>query len=748
MADWVYLFILILLFILAFSDLIIGVSNDAVNFLSSAIGSKAGKFGIIMTMASLGILIGAVFSNGMMEVARKGIFHPEMYMFSDILLLFAAVMLSDVLLLDFFNTLGLPTSTTVSLVFDLLGAAVGIAILKVAHDGGQVLAYINSGKALAIIGGILISVVIAFIVGTIVQWFARLLFSFNLNKTYKKFAGLWTGLALAIITHFMFTKGFKNSVFSDEPFVIWIIHNQGLVLLINFVFWTIISQLLIWFTKFNVLKFTVLMGTFALAMAFASNDLVNFIGVPLAGYSSYQIWHTSGVDAAHLSMEALSGKVNVNPLFLIGAALVMIVTLWTSKKARSVIATSVNLSRQDTGYEKFGSTQVSRALVRWAINISEGIKKITPKPIQKFIDKRFEYDRKQQLSEDAPAFDLVRASVNLVVASLLISFATSLKLPLSTTYVTFMVAMGTSLADKAWGRESAVYRVTGVISVISGWFLTALIAFTVAMIIAMILFELKLAALIVFVAFAAFLIYRSQLLHKKLEEKKQNEIKEAIDELEENKKDLVESATKRLTREIDNILEFLEKVHIAFNEKNRRSLKEALQLAHQIKSNAKTLKKNIYSTVKELSEENLKAVQYYVQVIDALREIANAIVFLAERMYEHIENNHDLFQEQEMKELMEIKDDLYNYILECKIVIEYKNAEKVEELREIKNHLLIAIEKLKNKVLKKIRENKFDIINSNLYLNILAEYKNLALFFIRIVKAHKRLCSAGKKHNS
>ena len=742
----IYLVIVIIMFILAIATLIVGVSNDAVNFLVSAIGSKAGKFGVIMLMASLGVLAGSVFSNGMMEVARKGIFHPEMFYFSEIIMLFVAVMLTDIILLDFFNTFGFPTSTTVSLVFSLLGAAVGIAWMKTAHGAGHNISeYINSGKALAIIGGILFSVVVAFIVGILVQWFERLLFSFNSEKSYKKFGGLWAGFALSVITYFMFIKGFKNSTFGDSPFIQLVLHNQAYVILISFVFWTLISQLLIFFTKINVLKIVVLMGTFALAMAFAGNDLVNFIGVPLAGLSSFNIWHSSGAEATKLTMEALTKPVNVNPIFLISAALIMIITLWTSKKARTVIATSVNLARQDSGYERFGSTQLSRALVRWSIGISETFGKITPEVVKHFISKRFNIDTQSiDQSEDGPAFDLVRASVNLVVASILIALATSYTLPLSTTYVTFMVAMGSSLSDKAWGRESAVYRVSGVISVISGWFITAFIAFTIALIIAIILYFGGTLVLGLLVGVDIFLIYRSQIIHKKRMKKQEEEKKRYIEEIEITKQDMFEVSTNKILSEIDNVLNFISNLEKAFISQKRKELKKTLKLANEIKANAKFLKKNIFTTVQNLNNDNLKAAQYYVQVIDALREIANAVNFLAERYYEHIDNNHDIFKKKQLKDLSILQDKLYNYILECKIVIENRKFMRIEELRELKNQLLIDIEEVKNKQLLIIHDKETDLINSNLYLNVLAEYKNLTLYFIRIVKAQKRFYISGK----
>ncbi|MEA3450990.1 MAG: inorganic phosphate transporter, partial [Bacteroidota bacterium] len=648
--DQIYVIIVAILFIFAIADLVVGVSNDAVNFLVSAVGSKAGKFGVIMIMATLGILIGSVFSNGMMEVARKGIFHPEMFFFEEIIFLFLAVMLTDIILLDFFNTFGFPTSSTVSLVFELLGAAVGISLMKVWGTGENIEDFINTSKALAIIGGILFSVVAAFLLGSIVQWLARIIFTFNIKKSYKKFGGLWAGLAFAIITFFMFVKGLKHSTMNDTYIVQWVLSHRALVILASFVFWTIISQFLIWFTKINVLKVVVLLGTFALAMAFAGNDLVNFIGVPLAGFSSFELWKDSGQLASEFSMEGLSGAVSVNPIFLFIAGAIMIVTLWTSKKAKSVISTSVDLSRQDSGYEKFGSSQLARALVRWAIGISETVKKIIPARTQVFLEKRFRIEEQTGSKKDIPAFDLIRASVNLVVASILISIATSYKLPLSTTYVTFMVTMGTSLSDRAWGRESAVFRVTGVISVITGWFFTAFIAFSMAFIVAILIFKGGAIVIGIIVAVDIFLISKSRIIHKKREKKEKEEKQKYLDEIEFIEKNLFEINTNKILAEIEKILNFLTDVHKAFVSVKRKKLKKALICSEEIKASSKQLKKNIFNTVQHLSDDNLNAAQYYVQVVDALREIANAVNFLAERYYEHIDNNHDVFAKKQLKE--------------------------------------------------------------------------------------------------
>jgi len=578
----------------------------------------------------------------------------------------------------------------------------------------------------------------------VVQWLARLLFSFNLKNSYKKFGGLWAGLAFAIITFFMFVKGLKHSTMSDTVVVQWVLAHRAIVILTSFVFWTIVSQLLIWFTKINVLKGVVLLGTFALAMAFAGNDLVNFIGVPLAGFSSFELWKESGQLASEFSMGGLSGAVSVNPIFLFIAGAIMIITLWTSKKAKSVISTSIDLSRQEAGYEKFGSSQLARALVRWAIGISETAKKIVPARTQVFLEKRFRLEAQTSSKKDAPAFDLIRASVNLVVASILISIATSYKLPLSTTYVTFMVAMGTSLSDRAWGRESAVFRVTGVISVITGWFFTAFIAFSMAFIVAILIFKGGPIVIGILIAVDIFLISRSRIIHKKREKKENEEKQKYLNEIEVIEKNLFEVNTNKILAEIEKVLLFFANVHKAFISVKRKKLKKALIFSEEIKATSKQLKKDIFNTVQHLSDDNLNAAQYYVQVIDAQREIANALNFLAERYFEHIDNNHEIFAKKQLKELSALHEKLYNYIEDCKIIIENRKFKKIDSLRETKNQLLSDIEEVKTKHLVVIHNKKTDLITSNLYLNVLAEYKNLALYFIRIVKAQKRFYISGK----
>ncbi|MDO9261886.1 MAG: inorganic phosphate transporter, partial [Flavobacteriaceae bacterium] len=482
MENYYYMLIIALGF-LAILDLVVGVSNDAVNFLNSAIGSKAVSMRTILIVASVGIVLGAITSSGMMEVARSGIFVPGKFYFSEIMIIFMAVMLTDVILLDFFNTLGLPTSTTVSIVFELLGAAVAMALIKISVNSqlttANLLEFINQAKAIEIISGILISVVIAFTVGGLVQFLSRLLLTFNFEKRPKIYSAIFGGLSLISITYFIVLKSFKGT--SLDVFGGYFESHKLLIFGAGFLIWATISYLLMAFFRVNVYKIIIVAGTFALAMAFAGNDLVNFIGVPIAAYNSFEVWSVSGVSADAFSMEALAGKVPTPTLFLLLAGVVMVLTLWFSKKARSVAATEVNLARQDHGYERFEPNPLSRIIVRFFVSSAKVSEKIMPKSVQDWIESKFEkpvVELPKNKTYEMPAFDMVRASTNLMVAGVLIAFATSLKLPLSTTYVTFMVAMGTSLADRAWGRDSAVYRVSGVLSVIGGWFFTAFMAFT------------------------------------------------------------------------------------------------------------------------------------------------------------------------------------------------------------------------------------------------------------------------------
>ena len=606
--DNMYLVLVIVLFALAFSDLIVGVSNDAVNFLNSAIGSKVAPRYVIMILASLGILVGATFSSGMMEVARKGIFFPDQFYFSEIMIIFLAVMIADVILLDLFNTFGLPTSTTVSIVFELLGAAVAVSLIKIYGTGGHLSDYINSATALLIIAGILLSIVIAFTVGTIAQYLTRIIFSFDYEKNIKYYGAMWGSISITAITYFILIKGAKGSSFISPELLELIKANTMYIIMASFLCWTIILQLIIWFTRINILKIIVLVGTFALAMAFAGNDLVNFIGVPLAGFSSYQAFVAEpGADPSQFLMTSLTGKVHTETYLLIIAGLVMAVTLWFSRKARTVADTEINLGRQGDGDERFGASTFSKNLVRGAISIINSVARVIPKFVKTFAAKRFaEADKSNKKNKKIKSsFDLIRASVNLTVASILISFATSLKLPLSTTYVTFMVAMGSSFGDGAWGRESAVYRVSGVTSVIGGWFLTAFLAFIAAFTFAYIISYGGSIALTALIILAVLFIVKTHTLHRNREIEKEKEV-----DLDDNRilrhSDVVEKSSRNIIQTLEIISKSYTDTIKGLAEEDRKSLKNTREEVEALNKKVKKLKNKIHRTIDNLREESIE----------------------------------------------------------------------------------------------------------------------------------------------
>lgn len=512
-----YLGIVILLFALAITDLVVGVSNDAVNFLNSSIGSKVASRKVIMTIAGLGIFTGALFSSGMMEIARKGIFVPELFSFQEVMIIFLAVMLTDILLLDLFNTFGMPTSTTVSIVFELLGASVVMALLKLWFnnnpDADGVLAYINTSKAVAIIGGIFLSVFFAFSIGTIVQYATRLVYSFQIERAKSWVNQVFFSICLSSISYFLVFKGLSGVSFLSQAFVAFVQENAA-VLRGAFVFWLVVGRALTAF-QVNLLRVVVLFGTFSLAMSFAGNDLVNFIGVSIAGLESFLIWRSMGVAPDAFMMDALSEPIQTNTILLVLAGLIMVVTLWFSKKAQSVTDTEVKLGRQHEGDERFKPTAFARFMVKLFQHSNAYLTAKLPERVMHKINARFEPVAHALPEEERPAFDLVRASINLTVASLLISLATSLKLPLSTTYVSFMVAMGTSLADRAWGSASAASRIAGVTNVVGGWFLTALIAFTVSGCFALLIEWGGGLTIIAITALVFYSIYRTFRLHQR-----------------------------------------------------------------------------------------------------------------------------------------------------------------------------------------------------------------------------------------
>jgi len=733
-----YILIVAVLFLLAISDLIVGVSNDAVNFLNSAIGSKAAPFKIILAIAAAGVLVGAVFSNGMMEVARKGIFNPQFFAFNEIMIIFLAVMLTDILLLDFFNTIGLPTSTTVSIVFEILGASVAVSIYKVskAVDGlYKVSDYINIESSVMIIVGIFLSVVIAFTVGMIIQWIVRLAFSFNVKKTLKYWTGVWGGFAITAILFFLLIKGAKGSTLVSEEMLASIQEHTTRVMLISFIAWTLLFQLLSMFTRVNVMKITVLVGTFALAMAFAGNDLVNFIGVPLAGYESFKAFMASGSgDPSGFLMTALQEKVNTPIYFLIAAGVIMVLTLRFSKKARSVTETTIDLSRQGEGSERFASSSLARFLVRRAVETSNGIARITPPKVVNFVQKRFDAEKYQDEKEKKLAFDLVRASVNLVVASILIAIGTSLKLPLSTTYVTFMVAMGTSLADGAWGRESAVYRITGVLTVIGGWFFTAFSAFLASFLIASLIFFGKLPVILILIILAIFILLRTHAFHKRRSKKKES----FASELTSASYAVLKSCDDEVKDSVLKISRIFNQTYSALLKEQHKDLKQIKKQSKKLGRNITKIRENIPAKLRLFEETELESGHHYVQVVDHMKEMSNSMMHIILPAFKHLDNNHAIDKEQlESFQAFILKSDaFFSFLMQ---ILKDKKFEKLPELVKQRDLLIETANTLLLQRIRILKKTQKGVKVSITFMEMLSESKNLFLNTVHMAKAHSQL---------
>lgn len=751
----IYIFFLVVLFLLAISDLMVGVANDAINFLNSAIGSKVAKRRIIMIVASAGIIAGALLSNGMMEVARKGLFHPQYFLFAEIIIIFMAVMFTDVLLLDFFNTFGLPTSTTVSMVFGLLGAAIGMAFLKVGDgatiliDGVQKIAeisdFINSSKALTIISSILLSVVFSFVFGIIIQWISRLVFSFNTEKTIKYYGALWGGLAISAITYFILIKGLKDASFMTKENYKLIQDNTLSILGLSFVIWTVLLQLITWVFKTNPLKIVVLAGTFALATAFAGNDLVNFIGVPLAGFEAYKSYMAN--NGNDLLMSGLLGEIKTPLYFLIGAGIVMVITLWTSKKAQTVANTELRLSRQDEGSERFGSSAFSRLLVRRVVTMDTFFSKVLPKPLIERISKRFdqsEIEKKSQKEVDPPMFDLVRAAVNMMVAAILIAVGTSYKLPLSTTYVTFMVAMSTSLVDGAWGRDSAVYRITGVFTVIGGWFITGLAAFSVAFLLSIFMGWAQVFGVITILVFAVLAFYRTNITHKKRES---NQL-ETAEEVEESRstKTLFEKCNNGIVKTLNTVNDlYSETIKQLINEEHKE-LKKQLKISTQLEEKLNNKRDKLYQAIPTLPiTESVEATHYYILTLDYLKELAHCTTFLVEPVYNHVDNNHKPLIASQAEELTLIAEAFDKFMKLVLSSIENNNQEKLDIINIEHAKINVMIKESRKNLIKTIKRKEVGTKTSMLVLSILSETRNILIYTVNMMRIQNDFTTSVKE---
>ena len=744
-----YLILVIILGILAIADLMVGVSNDAVNFLNSAIGSKVVSFKTLMIIASLGVAFGAMSSSGMMEVARKGIFNPEMFIFSEIMIIFLAVMITDILLLDVFNSYGLPTSTTVSIVFELLGAAVIISLIKISNVDDSVVDladYINTTKATQIILGIFLSVVIAFSIGALVQFISRLVLSFRFQNKNKWLGSFFGGIAITSIFYFIIIKGLKGSPYASAEFELlgnetlsnFLDNNLVLIIIISSIFWIIISHMINSILKFSIYTIVICAGTFALALAFAGNDLVNFIGVPIAGYQSFLAWVDSGLNADNYTMEILSEKVAAPTEILLGAGAIMIITLWTSSKAKSVIKTSIDLSNQEETVERFQPNFLSRFFVKTASNIQHNINVIIPENFQKFIANQYIKPKPNNLilKKDRPAFDEIRASVNLVVAAILISIATSYKLPLSTTYVTFMVAMGTSLADKAWGSDSAVYRVAGVINVIGGWLLTALIAFTASGVIATILYYLGKSGLFILVVVVVFVLTKNYFAH-------QNRRKI---EIEEEKLDIVESksikgvifeSSKNISNFSKRANKLILKILEGIGTQDLNVLKENKYLVKKLKSDLERIGDDVFYFVKNLDETSTEVTsKFHMNVLEELENISDSISSLSNLTHKHTNNNHRSLTFNQIRELKELEDELDEFFTRIVNTFKTKNYTEISEIFEVKENLVSSLDlKIKSQI-SRTRKNESSPRNTRLYFEILKKTETIITHYVQLLELY------------
>lgn len=740
--ETIYFGFVVFLFVLAIFDLMVGVSNDAVNFLQSAIGAKVAKFKTILTIAAIGIFTGAAMSNGMMEVARNGVFHPSFFSFQDVMFIFLAVMASDIVLLDIFNTLGMPTSTTVSMVFELLGGTFALALMKVAGDPSlHVADLMNTSKALTMIMAIFVSVAIAFVVGAFVQYISRTLFTFVYkNNSLKWKIGIFGGLAFTAIIYFMLIKGLGNVSFISDAAHEWINTHSWTICGICFVVTAVLSQVL-FALKVNVFKILVLTGTFALAMAFAGNDLVNFIGVPLAGYSSFQDYSANaGGDAAGYLMDSLNGPAHTPVLFLIAAGLIMVISLATSKKAFNVVKTSVDLARQDAGDEMFGSSKMARVLVRFSTNTASALSELVPNGVKRWFAKRF--DNENVVLPQGAAFDEIRATVNLVVSSLLIALGTSLTLPLSTTYVTFMVAMGSSLADKAWGRESAVFRITGVISVIGGWFITAGAAFILCFLVALAMSLGGLTMASILIALSIVLLVRSNIKYKKKQaEEKGDVIFNQMITSEDNAETLC-LLTKHIRQGQSQFLDFVNVNYLnvteGFISEDLSRLQKAESAMRKERQELKQRRRKEMLGLRRIDPGvAIEKSTWFHLGVNSCEDMLYSLRRICDPCEEHIDNSFVPLEKDRIKEFLPLRDTLLYLLKRAVVVISTENYTDSDKLREQCEEFKSCLSSTRQGQIERMQTSKENITVSYVYLNLLQETHEIASSLQHLLRASK-----------
>lgn len=740
--ETIYFGFVVFLFVLAIFDLMVGVSNDAVNFLQSAIGAKVAKFKTILTIAAIGIFTGAAMSNGMMEVARNGVFHPSFFSFQDVMFIFLAVMASDIVLLDIFNTLGMPTSTTVSMVFELLGGTFALALMKVAGDPSlHVADLMNTSKALTMIMAIFVSVAIAFVVGAFVQYISRTLFTFVYkNNSLKWKIGIFGGLAFTAIIYFMLIKGLGNVSFISDAAHEWINTHSWTICGICFVVTAVLSQVL-FALKVNVFKILVLTGTFALAMAFAGNDLVNFIGVPLAGYSSFQDYSANaGGDAAGYMMDSLNGPAHTPVFFLIAAGLIMVISLATSKKAFNVVKTSVDLARQDAGDEMFGSSKMARVLVRFSTNTASALSELVPNGVKRWFAKRF--DNENVVLPQGAAFDEIRATVNLVVSSLLIALGTSLTLPLSTTYVTFMVAMGSSLADKAWGRESAVFRITGVISVIGGWFITAGAAFILCFLVALAMSLGGLTMASILIALSIVLLVRSNIKYKKKQAEEKGDVVFNQMITSEDNAETLRLLTQHIRQGQSQFLDFVNVNYLnvteGFISEDLSRLQKAESAMRKERQELKQRRRKEMLGLRRIDPGvAIEKSTWFHLGVNSCEDMLYSLRRICDPCEEHIDNSFVPLEKDRIKEFLPLRDTLLYLLKRAVVVISTENYTDSDKLREQCEEFKSCLSSTRQGQIERMQTSKENITVSYVYLNLLQETHEIASSLQHLLRASK-----------